>query len=113
MFPDHGAGEHRLEAGTAAIFEESGIGRRAQPLERRGIGIERMAGEIKADGGELFAQPLMRRPVGDREQPQSSRVRSEPPPNRLDCPLSRSRALRAALPRMRSADSHQLAAIAG
>ena len=62
---------------------QAGIGRRAQPLQRRAIGIERMAGEIEAHGAEFLAQPFMRRPVGHIGQAQFFAPRP-PPPNSVD-----------------------------
>ncbi len=52
-FLDQGAGDPGLEAGAAAVFHQRGIGHRAQPLQGRAIGIQRMAGEIEAHGGEI------------------------------------------------------------
>ena len=79
-FLDQGAGQLGLEAG-AAIFCQAGIGCGSQPLERRAIGVQRMAGEIKSHGAEFFAQPLMHRPVGNLRQAQFLLRR----PRRTDC----------------------------
>src|SRR5579863_5068783 len=47
-FLDQRAGDLGLEPAAAAVFQKRGISGRAQPLQGRAIGIQRMAREIKA-----------------------------------------------------------------
>ena len=62
-------------------------GQHAQPLERRGIIVERMAGEEEADGVVFLSQPVGRQPRLDRRQHQP--LAAAGPPNSSFWPTRR------------------------
>ena len=49
--------------GAGGLAEELGVGQHALAAERAGVVVERVAGEVEADGLVLLRQPLHRRPV--------------------------------------------------